>query len=130
LLKVEEEKGEKEMMPEHEVKHKEEKKPKPPEETPIEAWSAMIQQIRSAAAQPNAPVNSVGNLLDTIANFVMQHRNESEVLKVFADEMLRHSSMLASTTQLQGLVNQSEKSVEPGIEAKDQANQQARNYSG
>lgn len=59
--------------------------------------SPQMQAMEGAAAQPDSPYQSVTNLIEMIANYIYQHRNEPNVLEYFANELRSASGILANS---------------------------------
>src|SRR5215831_1875170 len=64
---------------------------------PSNPLSAGIQSIRAAAAQPTAPVQSTANMLDRMANMIVQHRFSPNEITTLANDITSNAVMLANT---------------------------------
>lgn len=59
--------------------------------------SPQMQAMEGAAAAPDSPYQSVANLIDMIANYISEHKNEPAVLEFFSGELLANSGILANS---------------------------------
>jgi len=73
--------------------------------------SASMQQMEGVANEPDSPYQSVANLIDAIANYIYQHRNEPNLLEYFSDQLRESSGILANSALVKADEGSAAKSV-------------------
>lgn len=56
-----------------------------------------MQQIEGSANEPESPYQAITNMIEMIANYIEQHKNEPNILQFFADELRYNSGILANS---------------------------------